>query len=554
MTGRPHDPQRSVSPAEPDDPTRIFDGAFRIVVVLAAALAVLMVVRVLGDAMGPGSSADRTGAGNGAPLGSASAVPGSSADPASFLVADVRAAPPLDLTGSDGQPMSLAAMRGSPVLVFFGYTHCPDVCPATIARVGAAIDASGADARAVFVSVDPDRDTIPWLAEFVRYMPAGFSGVTGTPAQVRATADDWGVRYARVEEADPSAYSMSHTADVFLVDADGLLRASFPFGTEAPAMTEVLRLVAANPIAPRLTPSSSPAPIESPPPSAAPSQGASATPAGTIWPQVVSSSVWAGGSSPVILALFDETGGRIGDPDLTVTAQVLDATGAPVGPVVDAVDVQPVGVPEVSFVPTVDLPSPGRWQLAVEATAKDGSLRRGVVDVTALDPGSTAALGARAPSVRSPTAADFDGDLTWVSTDPLPDPRLSSTSTVDALASGSSFVLVVDSVQFRVTPVCGRAVVMAKQLLDRWRTVPFVHHEPYRYTVITTEPVLEGTLQDPRLTDVAEAWGVGSAPWGVASMPWIFVVDGDGLVRAKYQGVMGTADVDVLLSLLAQEG
>jgi peroxiredoxin len=72
--------------------------------------------------------------------------------------------------------------------------------------------------------------------------------------------------------------------------------------------------------------------------------------------------------------------------------------------------------------------------------------------------------------------------------------------------------------------------------------------------VITTEPVLEGTLQDPRLTDVAEAWGVGSAPWGVASMPWIFVIDRDGLVRAKYQGVMGTADVDVLLSLLAQEG
>ena len=188
----------------------------------------------------------------------------------------------------------------------------------------------------------------------------------------------------------------------------------------------------------------------------------------------------------------------------------------------------------------------------MEATYPDGAVRRGVADVTALDPGGTAALGAPAPTIRTPTAADFGGDLTWVTTDPLPDPRLSATSTVDALADGKPFVLVVDSVRFRVTPVCGRAVVMAKQLLDRWRTVPFIHHEPYRFSVVTTEPVLEGSLTDPRLTDVAEAWGVGSAPWGVASMPWIFVVDGDGNVRAKYQGVMGTADVDVMLSLLTQ--
>ena len=136
----------------------------------------------------------------------------------------------------------------------------------------------------------------------------------------------------------------------------------------------------------------------------------------------------------------------------------------------------------------------------------------------------------------------------------MPDPRLTQTSTTDALAAHQPFVLVVDSVRFRVTPVCGRAVVMAKQLLDRWPSVPFIHHEPYRFSVVTTEPVLEGTLQDPRLTDAAEAWGVGSAPWGVGSMPWIFIVDGNGTVRAKYQGVMGTADVDVLLSMLTQGG
>ena len=95
---------------------------------------------------------------------------------------------------------------------------------------------------------------------------------------------------------------------------------------------------------------------------------------------------------------------------------------------------------------------------------------------------------------------------------------------------------------------------MAKQLVYRWPDVPFIHHEPYRYTVISSSPQLEGSLQDPVLTEPAVVWGVGSEPWGVGSMPWLFVVDGDGVVRAKYQGVMGSADVDVMLTLLAAGG
>ncbi len=245
-------------------------------------------------------------------------------DLASFLEPVVGPAPALELTGPNGLPASLAALRGVPVLVFFGYTHCPDVCPATIGAVGQAIDAYGKDARAVFVSVDPERDTIPWLAEFVRFMPTGFTAITGTPAEVKAAADDWGVRYAKVEEADPAAYSMSHTADVFLVDAAGQLRARFPFGTEPETMTAVLRDVAAT--TPGTAPSSA---APSPAPAIAPSTAPTAI---DLWPRVVSSSVWAGGASPVILSLFDGAGKRVDDPGLRVTAQLLDANGAPVGP------------------------------------------------------------------------------------------------------------------------------------------------------------------------------------------------------------------------------
>ena len=144
------------------------------------------------------------------------------------------------------------------------------------------------------------------------------------------------------------------------------------------------------------------------------------------------------------------------------------------------------------------------------------------------------------------------GDPRAVTTDPAPDPRLSQTSTTDALAAGQPFVLVIDSTKFRVSPACGRAIIMARYLLDRWRDVAFIHLEPYRYSVVTDTPVLAGSLDDPTLTDPAAAWGIGGAPWGPRSMPWVFVIDGHGVVRAKYQGVMGSADVDVMISLIEQ--
>jgi hypothetical protein len=125
---------------------------------------------------------------------------------------------------------------------------------------------------------------------------------------------------------------------------------------------------------------------------------------------------------------------------------------------------------------------------------------------------------------------------------------------VDALADGQAFVLVIDSTRFRTTTACGQAIIMARFLVDRWRDVGFIHLEPYRYSVVASTPVLDGSLDDPTLTEPAAAWGFGEAPWSPEWMPWIFVVDGDGIVRAKYQGVMGTADVDVMVALIEQGG
>ena len=81
------------------------------------------------------------------------------ADPASFAYAAIRPAPRLELTDQDGQPFALSSLQGQPVLAFVGYTHCPDVCPATVGVVTEALAGAGPGPRAVFTSIDPERDT-----------------------------------------------------------------------------------------------------------------------------------------------------------------------------------------------------------------------------------------------------------------------------------------------------------------------------------------------------------------------------------------------------------
>jgi protein SCO1/2 len=507
-------------------------GAF---VVLAVVLVALIVVRALADAGGGGTGQGSVATSSATPSG---ASPSASVDPARYLIAPTPA-PDLTLSGPDGV-VSLAAMRGRPVLVFFGYTHCPDVCPATIGSVGVAIDAADVGAQAILATIDPERDTVEWLAEFVRFLPDGFTAGTGTPETIAATASAWGVRYARVDTDDPAGYSMSHTADVFLIDAAGMLRARFPFGTPPEAMTALLLEVGAGAGGESPGPAASPTAARTDSP---PSEG----PPDSLEVQVVSSSVWAGGASPVILALRAGAA-PIGGLEDVVDVRLLAPDGAPVGPTVRATPVRPPGLDEVSFVAILDIPSPGAWRL--EVITAGPTTGRGLGDLVALDPGGTAPLGRPAPDVATLTAAEVSS-LTWLTTDPLPDPRLTAVSTLDALAARAPWVLVVDSAAFKVTPACGKALVLAKRLLDRWTDVPFIHHEPYVYDVITTEPVLRGTLEKPILTDVATSWGIGAEPWGAASMPWTFIIDGDGVVRAKYQGILGSADVDVMLALLA---
>jgi protein SCO1/2 len=152
---------------------------------------------------------------------------------AAYAYPQPKAAPPLDLVDHRGQPFRLAQLRGDPVLVYFGYTHCPDVCPATIGTLNEVIAAFDGPVRALFVTVDPERDTVEFMGSYIRYFSEEYTGLTGTPGEIRAAADGYGVTYARVDTGSAGGYAMAHTAEIYLVDASGRLRAHYPFGVAA---------------------------------------------------------------------------------------------------------------------------------------------------------------------------------------------------------------------------------------------------------------------------------------------------------------------------------
>jgi protein SCO1/2 len=466
-------------------------------------------------------------------------------------------APPLDLVDQDGVPFSLDSLAGRPVLLFFGYTHCPDVCPTTVGTVTEALTAVGDGPRAVFTSIDPERDGVAEMKSYLRYLHPAFIGLSGSPVATRTAADAWGVKYARIETGSAGGYAMAHTADLFLVDGQGRLRAVFPFGTEAAPIAAFLeRLLAETPppTEPPATPvpSAEPAtPSQTPPPSTpAPSEATPAPVSGDLLAMIVSSSVWSGGGSPVIFRIADSAGSPL-DGTTGVRARVVSVTdGTPVGPDVDAVAVRPPGETATSYVANLDFPSPGAWRIVL--TASTGAT--GWVPVNVLDPGTTTPIGALAPDVRTPTLDSVGGLALAVTTQPQPDLRLSRTSTADARAAGQPYVLVIDSVAFQVSPACGRAVAMVRYLLDRWTDVAFIHLEPFEYSIVTSEPVLDGDIANPPLNDQTRAFGIGDKTWSPLAMPWIFVVDGEGVVRAKYTGIVGSADVDVIVSLIKGEG
>ncbi len=170
---------------------------------------------------------------------------------ASFKAVDITGAEyasGFDLTDADGQRRRLTDFAGKVTVVFFGFTHCPDVCPTTLLELAAVKKALGADGervQGVFITVDPDRDTPPLLKAYVDNFGAGFVALRGTADETRAVAKSFKVFYAKVPGSTESSYSMDHTAGSYIFDAQGKIRLFTRYGTGAEALTHDLKLLLA---------------------------------------------------------------------------------------------------------------------------------------------------------------------------------------------------------------------------------------------------------------------------------------------------------------------
>lgn len=162
-----------------------------------------------------------------------------------FFLDPPHEAPAIELIDQYYNEFSLADHRGDLVVVFFGYTNCPDVCPATLVyytQVKRELGPLAENVKFVFVSVDPEYDTPEHLERYVSRFDSTFYGLTGTPEQIAEIAREYGVYYEKVEaETSPVGYWVEHTAFTYVIDQDGNLRLVLPFGLEPPQIAADLR-------------------------------------------------------------------------------------------------------------------------------------------------------------------------------------------------------------------------------------------------------------------------------------------------------------------------
>jgi protein SCO1/2 len=137
------------------------------------------------------------------------------------------------LNDATGKPRTLADFRGKAVVIFFGYTHCPDVCPTTLAELAEVMRQLGPDAdrvQVLFVTIDPERDTSQLLAQYVPAFDPRFMGLRGDAAATERTAKEFKIIYQKQPGATPGSYTMDHSAGTYIFDPKGRLRLYVSYG------------------------------------------------------------------------------------------------------------------------------------------------------------------------------------------------------------------------------------------------------------------------------------------------------------------------------------
>lgn len=158
-------------------------------------------------------------------------------------ISPAAAAPALALTDQNGEPYTLTQEKGKVALIYFGYTTCPDLCPTTlndfaIVKDGLSTD-EAADVEFIMVTFDPERDTQARMQEYLNFFDPEFIGLRGDDAQTEQFLKEYGVTIKRVEYPNSSTgYLIDHTALIYVIDKEGKLRLTYPYGTDPTMITE----------------------------------------------------------------------------------------------------------------------------------------------------------------------------------------------------------------------------------------------------------------------------------------------------------------------------
>ena len=275
------------------------------------------------------------------------------------------------------------------------------------------------------------------------------------------------------------------------------------------------------------------------------SPGGSAARASVI--PIIVSSQQVVGHNRFLFSFLDSTGTKpVSAPDRTASVAFIAPGETQPGTAVPSMFVWAIEGSRGDYVAKVDFPAAGSWK-AVFTTAAPGEPEESIpvgFDVQAS--GTTVAVGAKAPASVTPTAADVDGELAKIATDPTPDPAFYQLSIADAVAQHRPFVVVFATPAFCVSAQCGPTLDRVKSIAHASPTsVAFINVEPYQlqFTEGRLQPVLDANGQLQPVEAVNQ--------WGLLSEPWIFTVDRDGVIQGSFEGVVGEDELKAAIADIA---
>ncbi len=415
----------------------------------------------------------------------------------------------------------------------------------------------------VFVTVDPERDDAAAMKQYVDFYQSGFHGLTGTADEIRAAAGAWGVSYARVDAESGAGYAMAHTADAYIVDAEGRLRHRIWFGAGPAVFADRINGLATEaittaPPAPAAIPTATDAaaPTAAPAATAAPTTTAAATappaalatppaataPGGGPAPSTVvlarlRSSVVRAGPNRIVVTVSDPDNRELAKPDVAATF-TFRSTDDPSLPAVEVpgMFIWVIRGGKAAYVAEMTLPRTGAYRATITLDGPAGRLGSADFALTAQAQSPTPPIGALAPSVRTPVAADVNGNLHLISTDVYPDARFYEHSVDELLAAHTPFVFTIYSPAFCPTTACGPLLRYMKEMVSEFPRITFVHAEPY------VMQDLGGRIQ-PRYDEGHFTWASWSLAYGIPVEPYVFVVGADGRIVASFELIVGSDEI-----------